>query len=310
VRRSPHSVVLLDELEKAHPDVISILLQVLEDGILTDGKGRTVSFKNCIIVMTSNIGSTQILAESNRHKGSSDELYSKLLSIVKEELEAGVKPEFLNRLDEIVVFSPLETSELTDIARKLLEETLQRAKEERDLDLTITDRILERVRSEGSSQAAQFGARPMRRAVQRFLEDSISDALVRGFLKPGDSGVIDLAPCSSTENQRCKVMIRKLGSVDMEDGINNNVGALEDDDSLQSQPQILVVEVEDFSGGFGGSAPLAVEDTNGSSDIQTSNDGSMTSSDVVNAEFDGEGTFQKKKKKQRSDLLTETSPHA
>jgi hypothetical protein len=270
---------------------------VLEDGILTDGKGRTVSFKNCIIVMTSNIGSTKILAESNQHSGNSDELYSKLLSIVKEELEAGVKPEFLNRLDEIVVFSPLETSELTDIARKLLEETLQRAKEERDLDLTITDRILERVRSEGSSQAAQFGARPMRRAVQRFLEDSISDALVRGFLKPGDSGVVDLAPSTDGKNQRCQVMIRKYES--SSGNIDKDIDSQDDDDdddNLQSQRQILLVEVEESSGGFGGSKIPNVDDVNGLHGVDISSDGQVHHP-------------PKKKKKQRLDLETETSPY-
>lgn len=207
MRRSPHSVVLLDELEKAHPDVSSILLQVLEDGILTDGKGRTVSFKNSILVMTSNVGSQRILQETNNIKEGED-LYAKLLGVVKEELEAGVKPEFLNRLDEIVVFAPLENDDLTAIARKLLDETLVRAKSERDLTLNVTDALVARVRDEGSVQASQFGARPMRRAAQRFLEDSISDALVRGFLKPGDSATIDIG---AIDGDQCTVMIQKGG---------------------------------------------------------------------------------------------------
>ena len=243
VRRSPHSVVLLDELEKAHPDVASILLQVLEDGILTDGKGRTVSFKNTILVMTSNVGSSRILYETNRNQAGED-LYSKLLGIVKEELEAGVKPEFLNRLDEIVVFSPLEKGDLTEIAKKLLNETLQRAMEERNLDLQVTDKLIDRVRQEGAAQAAQFGARPMRRAAQRFLEDSISDALVKGFLKAGDSAVIDLGKV--TDDDQCTVVIQKKGGESIE------------------------IDIEDASGGVGSAAPAAaVLSVNGSNDLQT-----------------------------------------
>ena len=224
VRRSPHSVVLLDELEKAHPDVTSILLQVLEDGILTDGKGRTVSFKNTIIVMTSNVGSNRILQETSQHDDrGDDDLYSKLLLIVKEELESGLKPEFLNRLDEIVVFSPLANDDLTDIAKKLLQETVERAREERNLDLTLTDALVERVRLEGASQAAQFGARPLRRAAQRFLEDSISDALVKGFLKSGDVATVDLG---RVEGDQCTVIIRKGSDNSMEVGIEDASGGV------------------------------------------------------------------------------------
>lgn len=232
VRRSPHSVVLLDELEKAHPDVTSILLQVLEDGILTDGKGRTVSFKNTILVMTSNVGSSRILKETSEHRGLGEDLYSKLLLIVKEELESGLRPEFLNRLDEIVVFSPLANEDLTDIAKKLLNETVERAKEERNLDLKLTDELIERVRLEGASQAAQFGARPLRRAAQRFLEDSISDALVKGFLTSGDTATIDLG---KVEGDQCTVIIRKGGAA-------------------------MEVDIEDASGGVG-SAPSSMTDS-------------------------------------------------
>jgi ATP-dependent Clp protease ATP-binding subunit ClpC len=243
VRRSPHSVVLLDELEKAHPDVTSILLQVLEDGILTDGKGRTVSFKNTILVMTSNVGSSRILKETSEHQGHGEDLYTKLLLIVKEELESGLKPEFLNRLDEIVVFSPLANEDLTDIAKKLLNETVQRAREERNLDLTLTDQLIERVRLEGATQAAQFGARPLRRAAQRFLEDSISDALVKGFLKSGDVATIDLG---KVEGDQCTVIIRKGSAtieVDIEDasgGVGSATSSMPRNDvngaTLQTEP--------------------------------------------------------------------------
>jgi ATP-dependent Clp protease ATP-binding subunit ClpC len=177
--------------------------------------------------MTSNIGSSRILevAKSNQGRSSSDELYAKMLNVVKEELEAGVKPEFLNRLDEIVVFAPLEDDALTKIASKLLDETLERAKAERGMKLTVTPALVNRVRDDGSEHAAQFGARPMRRAAQRFLEDSMSDALIQGFLSDGDEAEIDLG---KVESDKCTVIITRK-----RDG------------------KKLEVQVEDGSGGIG-----------------------------------------------------------
>lgn len=204
VRRAPHSVVLLDELEKAHGDVLNILLQILEDGILTDGKGRTVNFKNTILIMTSNVGSQRILGlsrlESAARINSGDDnledddsaLYEKLSDTVKEELEATMKPELLNRIDEIVIFSPLSGMVLSSITDLILDKITERAEAEQDLSLTIGPALSRKVMEEGSGNAAQFGARPMRRAAQRFYEDAISDALVRGFLEKGDEAVVDL----------------------------------------------------------------------------------------------------------------------
>merc|ERR1711966_632870 len=127
VRRSPHSVILLDELEKAHPDVLSILLQVLEDGILTDGKGRTVNFGNSILVLTSNVGSAQILQLFQDNTSVKDEeLYASLVTVVQQELQSTMKPEFLNRLDDVVVFSPLTDDELSNICDKFIAETPER----------------------------------------------------------------------------------------------------------------------------------------------------------------------------------------
>jgi ATP-dependent Clp protease ATP-binding subunit ClpC len=195
VRRSPHSVVLLDELEKAHPDVLNILLQILEDGILTDGKGRTVNFKNTILIMTSNVGSQRILGLSrleSKIETNVDELYENLSDTVKEELEATMKPELLNRMDEIVIFSPLSTQDLSSITDLILNKIAARAASEQDLTLTVGPALSRKVMDEGSSNAAQFGARPMRRAAQRFFEDAVSDALVRGFLQKGDEAFVDL----------------------------------------------------------------------------------------------------------------------
>ena len=190
VRRAPHSLVLLDEVEKAHPDVLNILLQVMEDGILTDGKGRTICFKNTILVLTSNTGSKRILELSKVHDGRPE--YSLLVVAVKRELEATMKPELLNRIDEIVVFEPLSDEELTLIAAMMVVEITARAQMERGIDLTVTRALTKKVVEEGRKSAGQFGARPMRRAVQRIVEDPVSDAIVQGFLVEDDSAVFDL----------------------------------------------------------------------------------------------------------------------
>jgi ATP-dependent Clp protease ATP-binding subunit ClpC len=212
VRRAPHSVVLLDELEKAHSDVLNILLQVMEDGILTDGQGRTVSFKNTVLIMTSNIGSKRILEmvknEKNKQDGKQDggydELksssdtsdgrpeYSKLAGIVKAELEATLKPEFLNRIDDIVVFQPLSDKELSMIATTMVLTIIARAKRERDIDISVSHALLEKMVGEGSKASMQFGARPLRRAVQHILEDAISESVVKSFLLFGDSATFDV----------------------------------------------------------------------------------------------------------------------
>lgn len=373
VRRAPHSVVLLDEVEKAHEDVLNVLLQIMEDGMLTDGKGRTVNFKNTILVMTSNVGSKRILEvfrdgssgqvspkpgtlpsstsrkrdikpispeealsriqsnpeasrllleassdpeimgaiqsvmggspadllkagqenpkvagflqrlwsviddeEDNDTKeektngevngsglgairssiqaslsewndsakesfasglfggmGSANKkpialldspLYPKLIQVVKEELEAQMKPELLNRIDEIVVFSPLASTELNEIASLIVKRVLVRAEMEQDMSLSVSDDLLLRIVSEGSAKAEQFGARPMRRAAQRYVEDTLSDAIIQGFLRRGDKATLDLG---SEPNQ---VVITK------QDG------------------QSLSVAVEDASGGIDGVA--------------------------------------------------------
>jgi ATP-dependent Clp protease ATP-binding subunit ClpC len=218
VRRSPHSVVLLDELEKAHVDVLNLLLQVLEDGILTDGKGRTISFKNTVLIMTSNIGSKRILdlvqkheqgqgqQQQQRQSPSSDTTngdkesslakndpaslqrieYTKLARVVKKELEKAMKPEFLNRIDDIVVFQPLTANELSLIAFIMVVDITARAKMEKDIDIHVSPELLETMVQQGSGAASQFGARPMRRAIQRILEDAISDAVVKSFLLDSD----------------------------------------------------------------------------------------------------------------------------
>lgn len=256
VRRAPHSVVLLDELEKAHGDVLNILLQILEDGILTDGQGRTVNFKNTILIMTSNVGSRRIVelsrleaaaeeAELNGGKDPQeveDRLYANLSEVVKEELEVAMKPELLNRIDEIVVFSPLSDSNLNSIAKLILDRTVKRAQSEQELTLELSPSLSQKVTEEGSSNAAQFGARPMRRAAQRFFEDSISDAIVRGFLKRGDDAVVGLAEDADDRNYNVEITRTSDGAVlqvavdKVSGGIGSSTSATPSGASITEEP--------------------------------------------------------------------------
>ena len=181
VRRRPYSVILLDEIEKAHPDVFNILLQVLDDGRLTDGQGRTVDFKNTVIIMTSNLGSQMIQEESG--KASYEEIKSKLLRI----LEKHFKPEFLNRVDETVVFHPLSHEHIKKIAKIQLE-TLQNRLKNAGFEIELDDSIYEHVASVGFDPV--FGARPLRRVIQNEIADPLSKMLLSGSLIPQDKYIL------------------------------------------------------------------------------------------------------------------------
>jgi len=197
VRRKPHSVLLFDELEKAHPDVLNILLQVMDEGTLTDGKGRTVNFKNTIFVMTSNIGSKNILDISRKttaRNGASvndgDSNGSELEQVVKQELEQAMRPELLNRIDEIIIFNPLEYDVLKDIARNLVANVVKRASDDQKINIQLADNMVEIITREGFQ--SEFGARPIRRAVKRYLEDTMAEAIVRDFVGEGDDVKVGL----------------------------------------------------------------------------------------------------------------------
>jgi ATP-dependent Clp protease ATP-binding subunit ClpC len=196
---------LFDELEKAHEDVLNVLLQILDEGTLTDGKGRTVSFKNCIFVMTSNVGSQEIIKISRGENPTAADGSSAGMTMegaVKNELEKKMRPELLNRIDEIVVFKPLEDAVLISIAQGILDETIQRASAEQDMDVSVTQALMAMVTREGAFSAAQFGARPMRRAAKRFLEDTLSEAIMREFLQEGDEVIVDVASKSEASGFR------------------------------------------------------------------------------------------------------------
>lgn len=304
VRRAPHSVVLLDEIEKAHKDVLNVLLQVMEDGQLTDGKGRTVDFKNVILVMTSNVGSRRILelvgqqraeramsgggGERRKKKkrradedgvpasnpsfedyvlgegvngGSSmdangsgvddsaraNEEYAALSEVVQDELQNEMRPELLNRIDEIVVFSPLDDENLRDIAYAIVNDASERALREKDIKLTASESLIDAILYDGTRNAAEFGARPMRRAGQRLFEDAASDAIVRGFLVEGDRATVDMGLSESASGMPTVAIMREkdgaLLVVDVDDG-SGGIGMVASSramprDELQRQPDML-----------------------------------------------------------------------
>jgi ATP-dependent Clp protease ATP-binding subunit ClpB len=186
VRRKPYSVVLLDEIEKAHPDVFNVLLQVLDDGRLTDGQGRTVNFKNTVIIMTSNIGSQLIL----EMRGSDDRTYQRMREQVLEALRRQFRPEFLNRVDEIVVFRALTESELEKIVEIQLE-GLRRRLAERRITLDVTEPARAHLARVGYDPV--FGARPLKRAIQREVETPVARLIVSGKLGDGGTARVDMA---------------------------------------------------------------------------------------------------------------------
>jgi len=193
VRRRPYQVILLDEIEKAHPDVFNILLQVLDDGRLTDGQGRTVDFKNTVIIMTSNVGSQLISAVSS---GQEDRAaYEAMKRQVTEALRAQFRPEFLNRVDEIIVFHALTDEHLGRIVDLLLA-GLERRLAGQDLHLELTPAARSLIVSEGTDPA--YGARPLKRTIQRLVENPLARALLRGEFSPGDTVVGDADPVSGT----------------------------------------------------------------------------------------------------------------
>ena len=192
VRRRPYQVVLLDEIEKAHPDVFNVLLQVLDDGRLTDSQGRTVDFKNTVVIMTSNVGSQQIQSFAGQPDGDG---YEAMKRQVTDQLRMQFRPEFLNRIDEVIVFHALGDAELAAIADLQLAD-LQRRIAANDLVLELTPAARALIVREGTDPA--FGARPLKRTIQRLVENPFARALLSGSFKPGDRIVADADPVSGT----------------------------------------------------------------------------------------------------------------
>ena len=194
VRRRPYTLVLFDEIEKAHPDVFNMMLQILEDGRLTDSKGRVVDFKNTLIIMTSNVGASAIEKGGGGlgfqlDDNAEDQSYNRIKSLVMEDLKNYFRPEFLNRLDEIIVFRQLNKQEVREIAYIMLENVFKRLKE-KEITLECTERFKDRLVDEGFSPA--YGARPLRRAIMRLLEDNLSEKMLTGEISEGSSCIMDV----------------------------------------------------------------------------------------------------------------------
>ncbi len=194
IRKHPYSVILFDEIEKAHPDVFNIMLQILEDGILTDAQGRTVDFKNTVIIMTSNLGAKEILGSfssklgfASGNDGNTNE-HDKIKNKVMEEVKRAFKPEFLNRIDEIIVFDRLTEENIRDIARLMLK-SLQARLADNEITVDFTDAAVAKIAKAGFDPV--YGARPLRRAIQNEIEDMLSEMIIDGEIKHGESITID-----------------------------------------------------------------------------------------------------------------------
>lgn len=190
VRRKSYSVVLFDEIEKAHPDVFNILLQILEDGRLTDSHGRTISFKNTIIIMTSNIGASEIKAMPKLGFGNNTEqVYEDMKEKQLKALKNTMKPEFINRIDDIIMFKSLDKSDMSKIADLMINNLSKRLKD-RDIQISVSDKAKEYIIDKGFDN--EYGARPLRRAVQKYIEDQLSEEILKGNFELGDKVDIDL----------------------------------------------------------------------------------------------------------------------
>ena len=188
IRRKPYSVILFDEIEKAHPDVLNMLLQILDDGRLTDSHGRTVNFKNCVIIMTSNIGARLITDKKTLGFSSGDNQAEKEYENTKKEvmleLKKGFRPEFINRIDEIIVFHKLTKEELSQIVDIMFNQIKNRISE-RNIKLEIDKSAKDLIIKKGTD--INYGARPLRRAIQNMLEDKLAEEILDGNLKSGDT---------------------------------------------------------------------------------------------------------------------------
>lgn len=193
VRRKPYSVILFDEIEKAHPDVFNVLLQILDDGRLTDSKGRVVNFKNTIIILTSNVGASQIKKMSSFGFTASDggavDGYDEMKDNINEALREQFKPEFLNRLDDVIIFRKLTREEAGSICRKIISSLAGRL-QDRNIKLIVSDEAIEKLLDDGYND--MFGARPLKRAVQKKIEDRLSDEILAGHVLPGETVTVEV----------------------------------------------------------------------------------------------------------------------
>jgi ATP-dependent Clp protease ATP-binding subunit ClpC len=209
VRKRPYSVILFDEVEKAHGDVYNLLLQLLDDGILTDSKGKRVYFNNTIVILTSNIGSQVIVDYCNRNMGAmttAEDMKKnsdRLAQLLEEQLKTSFKPEFLNRLDDTIIFEQLKRSDVNMISILLLDE-LKKRLGEKEISLQLTSRLLKKITDEGFNPA--YGARPLKRSITRLLEDPLSESVLKGKIPNGSKIIADF------DNELGKVTIFNLNT--------------------------------------------------------------------------------------------------
>lgn len=191
IRRKPYSVVLFDEIEKAHPDVFNILLQILDDGRLTDSKGRVISFKNTVVIMTSNVGAGKVKSISRLgfNTPAEDAEYDKMKDNITEELKAQFKPEFLNRVDEIIIFHKLTREDGAKVCDLFLE-TLSKRLKNRDIELNVSDAAKQKLLDEGYDEV--YGARPLKRVIQRRIEDALSEEILLNKVSTGQKVNVDV----------------------------------------------------------------------------------------------------------------------
>ena len=193
VRKKPYSVILFDEIEKAHPDIFNIMLQILDDGRLTDAKGRHINFKNTVIIMTSNVGASMITTQGKlgftTAENEKKDKYEKLKDTVNEELKKAFRPEFLNRIDDIIVFAHLSKEEIREIVDLMMKDLFKRLSE-RELSMEVTDEVKDFLAKDGYSEA--YGARPLRRLIQRKIEDELAEEILTNAYEPGDVIVLKL----------------------------------------------------------------------------------------------------------------------
>jgi len=192
VRQNPYSVILFDEIEKAHPDVFNILLQVLDDGHITDAQGRKVSFKNSIIIMTSNAGAQNIISPKRLGFASvidEKEDYSRMKDGVMDEVKKIFKPEFINRIDEIIVFHSLTKEDIKSIVTIMISTIAKRCKSQMNMELEISQAVVDHLAEVGFDP--KYGARPLRRSIQTNIEDKLAEAILAGTIKEGDMVIIE-----------------------------------------------------------------------------------------------------------------------
>src|SRR5213595_520390 len=250
VRRKPYSVLLLDEIEKAHPDVFNILLQILEDGRLTDAQGRTVDFRHAIVIMTSNVGAADIAKNASIGFTVGDDTgisYDDMKSRIMGELKKVFRPEFLNRIDEVIVFHKLQRDEIKQIVDLLLRR-IRESMAERELSLNLSDDAKEFLVEKGFDPA--MGARPLRRAIQRYIEDPLSDAVLRSEMEPGSTIEVDKAVVGGPNDGESEVIAPKTrkrqtvgvgakGGEGDGDGGNEPSGDGDGDPHLPDEPEVL-----------------------------------------------------------------------